>query len=381
MKSGKLASKGFFVLKAQFDNAKGSSRSEMKAENNGRYADYRGIYSKLSLVQHQSQFKAIANWLEAEKGIKTLKKIQYADLVDYLKYCHETGLSEKTLKSRVTAINHVMVGSKVWEAQQAISLKKLRESGAIISQKGASWVYKDLTASEWRERHTRAYRNNKDLIDIARAFGLRRGEILGKSVNGYAGVTFSNIGYFPGSKKLFIETIGKGGKYRVAPVREDMAKEMWEKYGTQAKEYSRSYFDKPLSERVAILKAETQKAQKLFKNSKSHIPLHINRNEYVEKLLKERQEKHERRLTAPGGGGIGGGAGKIGYSKIGFKSSSDGSISLYKTEYKDGEQIISPVDPYSVVKIGTWVGYVIAAAEVMRAIGHNRLDVLLKYLK
>lgn len=380
-KLGKLASKGFFVLQSQYNVAHGESRDERKTMDSGRYSDYVAINSDNSLKQHQSQWNAFANWVEDNHNLRTLKKINEKHVIEYLKYCQtqgkgNKGLAEKTLKSRVTAINHVMVGSKVWGYQQAISLKKLRDSGAISKEKGPRDVYKPLTASEWREREPRAYQKHKEVVDFARAFGLRRSELEGKSKTGYNGITFSNIGYLKGSNKLFVEVIGKGGKYRVAFVREDMAKEMWDKYGKRAKEYSHDYFDKPVEERVAILRAETQKSSRLFDKIKKTLPLHINRNEYVQKRLEEKQDKYEKIRLQGGGGG-----GTTGYSRIRFKVDSDtGEISPYKVDYKNGEKIVTQVDPFATVTIGTWRGYVIAACEVMEEVGHNRLDVLKTYM-
>lgn len=363
------------LLTKQFEQAKGFSRTQFKQENNGRYSNYSKISSEGSFAQHVRQIKDVGEWLAKEKGVRKIGQIEKEYLVEYLNQCQAKGMAEKTLKSRVTAINHVMVGSGVWEAQQAISLRKLRSSGAISEQKGPRGVYKPLTASEWREREPRAYQKHKEVVDFARAFGLRRSEIEGKSKTGYNGITFSNIGYLKGSNKLFVEVIGKGGKYRFASVREDMAKEMWNKYGKQAKEYSPDYFAKPLEERKAILRAETQKSSRLFNKIKKALPLHINRNEYVQKRLEEKQDKYKK-IRLQGGGG-----GAIGYSRIRFKVDSDtGEISPYKVDYKNGEQIVSQVDPFATVTIGTWRGYVIAACEVMQEVGHNRLDVLKTYM-
>lgn len=366
------------LLTKQFEQAKGFSRTQFKQESNGRYSNYSKISSEGSFAQHVRQIKDVGEWLSEEKGVRKIGQIKKEYLVEYLNQCQAKGMAEKTLKSRVTAINHVMVGSGVWEAQQAISLKQLRSSGAISEQKGPRDVYKPLTASEWREREPRAYQKHKEVVDFARAFGLRRSEIEGKSKTGYNGVTFKNIGYLKDSKKLFVEVVGKGGKYRIATVREDMAKEMWDKYGKQAKEYSSDYFAKPLEERVAILRAETQKSSRVFSKIKKTLPLHINRNEYVQKRLEEKQDKYEK-IRLQGGGGGGGGA--VGYSRIQFKvDSSTGEISPYKVDYKNGERIVTQVDPFATVTIGTWRGYVIAACEVMQDVGHNRLDVINKYM-
>ena len=51
-----------------------------------------------------------------------------------------------------------------------------------------------------------------------------------------------------------------------------------------------------------------------------------------------------------------------------------------KTYYRDGERIRESVRPFETVQIGDWKGYAISATDVSRFVGHNRLDVLQKYL-
>lgn len=373
---GKLEAKGRDVLRRQFYDRKQHSRNETKLEN-GRKAVYNTISSKESLRKHQSQWRQFAQYAEDEHGIKTLKKLDETVVHKYLKDLQRQDIAEKTLKSRVTAINHVMVGSGVWKENKKISLQQLRSKGLINPKKGAKNVYKDLTSSEWLKAHTEAYMRSKELVDFTRAFGLRRSEIFGKSGAQYQGVTYRNLGHMEGSKRLFAEVVGKGGKYRIVPVRADMAQEMWDKYGEKSREYRTEYFQKDISERERMLKASSDKRDRIFKQNKQNVPLHIHRNDYVRQRLSEAQAKYEKK------------AGKLtqakikdrktGYSRIGFRR--DGKqFTIYKTVYAAGQKFVEKVEPFSVVKIADWQGYAISACEVMSDVGHNRLDVLLKYL-
>ena len=130
-------------------------------------------------------------------------------VASYLNELKAQGVAEKTLKSRVSAINHVMVGSGVWKSNQKVSLTDLRTKGAVSHEKGARRVYKPLTGKEWREANKEAYRANMELVDLSRAFGLRRSEIFGKAGSSYKGLTFRNLGHVEGSKRLFAEVIVK----------------------------------------------------------------------------------------------------------------------------------------------------------------------------
>lgn len=373
---GKIESKGRDILRRQFYDRSRRSRNETKLEN-GRKAIYNTISSKNSLRQHESQWKQFAHYVEEKYSVKSLKKIDEKLVRNYLNSLQKQGFAEKTLKSRVSAINHVMVGSGVWKENQKISLKNLRSKKLIATQYGPRKVYKGKTSSEWINAHREAYMSSRNLVDFVLAFGLRRSEIFGKSGSKYQGVTFRNLGHLKGSKFLFVEVIGKGGKYRIATVRADMAQEMWEEYGLYSREYQQEYFEKDTSERENILKASSDRRERIFTQNKQSIPLHIHRNEYVRQKLSEAQIKYEQKFGKLVAANVN--EKTTGYTRIGFKHIGE-NLYIYKTVYKDSHKFIEKVEPSSIVKIADWRGYVISACEVMENIGHNRLDVLLKYL-
>lgn len=191
----------------------------------------------------------------------------------------------------------------------------------------------------------------------------------------YFGLTFRNLGHVEGSQRLFAEVIGKGGKYRVVPVLEAFKGQMWARYGVQSRTYPKNYFQKPAEERARLLKSSLKSKERLFQTNKSNVPLHINRNEYVERMLKERQKHYEKSQ-----GKITPDQKRVGYSRIRFRELENGRLELFKVDYKHGERMISAVQPFDVIKVATFEGYALAAADVMRAVGHNRLDVLQTYL-
>lgn len=370
----KLEAKGRDILRKQYYDRSKVAREAVKLEN-GRHAVYNTISSKNSLRQHESQWRQFATYASEKYNVKGLRKLDKGMVASYLNELKAQGVAEKTLKSRVSAINHVMVGSGVWKSNQKVSLTDLRAKGAVSHEKGARRVYKPLTGKEWREANKEAYRANMELVDLSRAFGLRRSEIFGKAGSSYKGLTFRNLGHVEGSKRLFAEVIGKGGKYRVVPVSEAFKGQMWAKYGAQSRTYPKNYFQKPVEERARLLKSSLKSKERLFQTNKSNVPLHINRNEYVERMLKERQKHYEKSQ-----GKITPNQKRIGYSRIRFRELENGRLELFKVDYKNGQRVITAVKPFDVIKVATFEGYALAAADVMRAVGHNRLDVLQTYL-
>lgn len=370
----KLEAKGRDILRRQYYDRSEHARQSVKLEN-GRNAVYNTISSKNSLRQHESQWRQFASYASEKWGVKGLKKVEQSMVSSYLNDLKKSGVAEKTLKSRVSAINHVMVGSGVWKSDAKISLQELRREGAVSSQRGARSVYKPLTSNEWRKANEGLYKANKELVDVSRAFGLRRGEIFGKNGGAYQGLTFRNLGHVEGSQRLFAEVIGKGGKYRLAPVLKSFEREMWAKYGDQSRTYSKDYFKKPVEERERMLKASSNAKERLFQSNKSSVPLHIHRNEYVQIMLAERQQHYERSR-----GAITKDMNRVGYSRIRFREVTGGKYEIFKVDYKNGQRVVTQVNPFDVVKVGTFEGYALSAVDVMKAVGHNRLDVLQKYL-
>ena len=151
--------------------------------------------------------------------------------------------------------------------------------------------------------------------------------------------------------------------------------QMWARYGVPSRTYPKNYFQKPAEERARLLKSSLKSKERLFQTNKSNVPLHINRNEYVERMLKERQKHYEKSQ-----GKITPDQKRVGYSRIRFRELENGRLELFKVDYKHGERMISAVQPFDVIKVATFEGYALAAADVMRAVGHNRLDVLQTYL-
>ncbi|KPJ21730.1 hypothetical protein [Streptococcus phocae] len=155
---------------------------------------------------------------------------------------------------------------------------------------------------------------------------------------------------------------------------------MWDRYGAQSREYPTNYLRKSEEEREkALLSAGSRKKEQLFKVNKRSLPLHINRNEYVQQRLIERQQYWEQKKGTLTVDYIQ--KHSIGYSRIGFTHHAQRNwTNLYRTSYKNGQKVVEKVNPFAVVKVGTWQGYAIAATDVMRDVGHNRLDVLRRYL-
>lgn len=131
-------------------------------------------------------------------------------------------------------------------------------------------------------------------------------------------------------------------------------------------------------ERKKILKASSKAKERMFPTAPRGIPLHIHRSEYVQEKLKERQRYYEKiygKMTTDYFHQQ-----KIGYSRLHHRREKSKKLSLFKIDYKGKTRSVTAVDPFETVEIGAWRGFAIVEAEVSELVGHNRLDVLRKYM-
>ncbi|NQP32768.1 hypothetical protein HO924_11430, partial [Streptococcus suis] len=100
--------------------------------------------------------------------------------------------------------------------QQRLSLKAMGVE--VRADVGAG--YKRMNASEWKQANQQQYERYRDTFDTAEAFGLRAREL--QELNA------SSIVKDDQSGRLYVQTIGKGGKFRLAECRADMQERMEE---------------------------------------------------------------------------------------------------------------------------------------------------------
>lgn len=328
---GRLQKKGEFILNESYKNATGRKRVDDKEAK----ISYNFIYAKKSLVEHRRNWEQFSQYAE-ELGVKDLRKINAELVHNYVKHLASQGYAKKTIESRIGAVNKIMVASGRWNFENRVILSKIEDLDVKNLKKN---VYKDLTGKEWVERNEKTYQNYKNLFDTVQSFGLRRKEVVELNKNSFL---------IDKNGKMYVQTVGKGGKYRICESADEKSNELMKKlYGNLAKPLEsanqevleRSIRDE--SKRIRITGANCHK-----------FGLHIHRAEYAQKLLKSkiRAENSNIQRTFKG------------YSHLKTKG--------MKKEDLDKIE----------VKIGTFKGSASSFLEVSRNLGHNRLDVLLKYL-
>lgn len=337
-KRGKNMSKfekdGRSILKKAY--IEGSKRSRFDDKKEG--VDNKFIYADVSYKNHENNWRQFSKWA-TENGLKRVGQITQSDVEKYVRECAENGLSKKTIESRIGAINKVMLVSGRWENENRVILSKIE---GITAKKLPTKVYKDLTAKEWQDRNPKQYENNRELIDTVQAFGLRRREARELNAQSFL---------IDDKGKMYVQTVGKGNKYRIAPVCDsEMNEQMKKRWGVQAIPLQQAN-----EERFRrVLRDEDQRLN--LKGANGHnFGLHIHRSEYAQRYLQERIKQLD---------GQRGGVERSykGYSHLKTRGKSLGDLDAY------------------CVKIGTFEGSARAFMEVSRALGHNRLDVLAKYL-
>ena len=332
MKKNRVLEAGLKTIERGYKEAKGKSRHEEKKL--GR--DEKLIFSKQSLINHERNWRQFAEWAHG-KGVRNLSKVS----LDHIKAFLEEksfnggrdgrGASKKTIQSYATTFNKVM---KMNDREIRVEVKEL---GLSFNEKTS---YKHLTAEEWREENIEDYENNKEVIDTMRAFGLRAKEI--RELNEKSFLSDGKTG------KIFVQTIGKGGKMRIAEATDAMNEEMKSLYADICIQIEDIRAYKP-DERLLARNIHNEGIRLNLKGSKSHkLPKHIFRSEYARTLLKERIERYR------------------GYEMI------DRGYTRVDVQRDDLKSIR--------LEMGTFRGSAQAFIEVSRNLGHNRLDVLTKYV-
>lgn len=328
---GRLQKKGEFILNESYKKARGRKRVDDKKIG----IDNKFIYAKKSWVEHKRNWNQFSQYAE-ENGVKDLRKINTELVHNYVKDLASQGYAKKTIESRIGAVNKIMVASGRWDFENRVILTKIED---LDIKKLKTNVYKDLTANEWIQRNETTYQNHKDLFDTIQSFGLRRKEVIELNKNSFL---------VDKNGKMYIQTIGKGGKYRISESADEKSNELMKKlYGNLARPLETA------NQEVLERSIRDEGKRLRIKGANCHnFGLHIHRAEYAQRLLRAKIGAENREIQRE----------YKGYSHL-------------KTKELTKEQL----DRIE-IKIGTFKGSASSFLEVSRNLGHNRLDVLLKYL-
>lgn len=333
---GKLNKSGQVILTRARTLGRTKTRDELKQQGKS----FSAITSPRSLEIHKKNWDDFSLWAE-KKGYKKIKKIDEKLVKEFLIEKANSGgrggksASVKTLKSYITSINKVMCSSNVWEEKNKMELKGISEIKITEEQKR---VYKKESPSDWIEKHKRSYESNKSYIDTLSAFGLRRREMSDLSKQSFV---------IDKNNKMYVQTVGKGGKVRLAESTKEQNNNMIALYGGYAKRIDDVKEFKSKLSSDYILRAAKTEPLNLRQSNNHKIPSHIFRNKYAQTLLKEKIEEYKSDSAV-------------------LKAYSSLTID---DKYKDIETTIN----------GT-KGSIRAFYEVSENLGHNRLDVLTKYI-
>lgn len=333
------------------------SRVEIKKAKNGKYTDYRHIYSDNSYKKHWSRAQRFADYCKSH-DVKKMDQITPKFAKEYLIFERDqsingySGYSASTIGADALMINHIMIGSGHWINSQRIEKSKLpnmpQRSTILVNQR-----QKPLSSKEWIATNPKLYEKYKQQIDTIRAFGLRRREITGgTSYNGRDGLGDRSL-YKTKDGRLLAVVLGKGGKVRWTECRHDLQKEMEQIYGSKIH---------PIDEKPKNLREfrHNLKINKPFYKPFSHnVPTHIHRDAYAQAMIKQLNQQTYTGFRD-----------KTIYYRDGFKKNG-------KPRYSKGTKQINLRDNY---KIGTYTAQYGAFYKLSQYMGHNRLDVLQSYL-
>lgn len=331
----KLEKKGIRILNEARTLGRAKTRDELKRQG----IAFKAVTSPRSMEIHEGNWKEFSKWA-SDEGYKSLKKID-EDVIK--KFLIEkslsggrsgNGASVKTLKSYITSINKVMSAGNLWTDEDKIKLKGIKEIKITDEQKS---VYKKVSPDEWKEAHKRSYKSNQSYIDTLSSFGLRRREMSDLGVKSFV-VDKNN--------KIYVQTVGKGGKARLAESTVKGNEAMLKLYGDKALRVDDIETFKNNLSSEQIMKFGREEPLNLKQSNNHKIPSHIFRSEYAQTLLKEKISEY----------------------------SDTSSHKAYTTISKEdmGRDIETTIKGHT--------GSVRAFYEVSVNLGHNRLDVLTKYI-
>ena len=331
-----MKNNGVKALESKYQKARGKSRviAKQNKEDGGM------IFSETSLKNHTNNWEQFADWLDGNYKMRRLGELKPEHVEEYIKELNGQGLSKKTLQSRIGAINKVM--NERWSENEKPKLSKMNIE--IKSTKENS--YKQLTAKEWKNNNEKRYSNYKDTFDTVSAFGLRKKEL--RELNEKSFLIDKN-------NKIYVQTIGKGGKYRIAECTSEKNDEMIKLYQEKATKIEDIKTFKPSKELLSrTIKNDAVKLNlRGARNERNS--WHIFRSEYAQKLLEEKLEGFKSELGNE-------------YNK----NQGYSTINVLKTDDEELKGIYT--------EMGVYKGSALAFVEVSRNLGHNRLDVMLKYI-
>lgn len=257
------------VLKSQ--EAYGESRHAMKKEHGHGHLDK--IYSEKSFLSHQSRlFGGECNFIDYLKsqGVKWIDDVKEEHVHGFLEqkyeygfehHNQERGYSHRYLADTVSSINHVLHGKH--------EPYKISRDWEFEGYRGRINNRDDKERLEIPDKYN-------EQVDLARGFGLRRSEIEDVTTKSF---------YQDNEGRMYVSTIGKGGRPRVSACTEKYNDEMYSRYSDYVQKVDR-YEDIPQSKHE--IKASLSAGKEIYDDKiPSKYSTHIYRSEYANTYFEE----------------------------------------------------------------------------------------------
>lgn len=265
----------------QYNKGKGVSRHAEK-ERTGTFAHHDKIYSSNSLKTHITQVKDFAKWAKKqEQKIRNMEDITPEIVGLYLQEKEEQGNTPHTISARLLALNRIGVNRGLWSK----SLKKSdfdlaeRRANTITNNRNSKVTMNDLSAKQ------------AQIIEFGRAFGLRRSELV-PTAHHTSNYAVSDKSLFEKNDRLFLATLGKGGRYRVAEAlreSEDFIRSEYAPFIQQVEEL-------PTRDDFETLRGDSEP---LFDSISRSVPIHVLSRQYYanNKLIELERENRLYRVN------------------------------------------------------------------------------------
>lgn len=254
----------------QYAKGKGVSRHAEKKQT-GTFAHHDKIYSSNSLKTHLTQVKDFASWAkQQDERIRNIEDITPEVVGKYLQAKEAQGNSPHTISARLLALNHIGVSKGLWSQ----SLKKSqfglaeRRADTITNNRNSKVTMDDLSAKQ------------AQIIEFGRTFGLRRSELV-PNAHHTSNYAVNDKSLFEKDNRLYLATLGKGGRYRVVEALQESADYIRSEYAS----FIQKVDELPTRDQFDALRIDSTP---LFDSISRSVPVHVlSRQYYANKKLLE----------------------------------------------------------------------------------------------
>jgi hypothetical protein len=284
------------ALHQQYKDGRNFSRHDAKvaAEKNGQSkVFYNKITSQRSLGTHLSRVEQFGKYIkEKHPDVRKVEQITPDHVSGYVQSRSAAGFAEKTVKADITAINHALVGSGHWE-------KHFRRNDYGIKPQRQEPRYNNGTGNRYAERQAQFQAKHANMTEYARAFGLRRSELMNGS--GHSKTTHTIAGtksLYEHRGTIYHVTTGKGGKLRVVEClkeKESFVRENYGQYVQTMPDYLQPGINGKLDKTAATqFREDHRDSERFFQNFSREMNIHREMRQYYATYKLEEIQKEQR---------------------------------------------------------------------------------------